>query len=97
MFPVVCKAEVDAPVGSEIVPAMLFMLFVAPVSCAAKVPALVTAPLTTHGLVPWLTVPMTLVVSAASVDCVAKVPALVTAPEGSVAIDTGTAIPPATP
>src|ERR1019366_6015015 len=97
VLPVVCNAEVEAPVGSEIVPAMLFMLLVAPVSCAAKVPAFVTAPLTTHGLVPWLTVPITLVVSAASVDCVANVPALVTAPDGSVAIDTGTATPPETP
>ena len=36
-------AEVAAPVGSETVPEMLLMLFVAPVSCTAKVPALVTA------------------------------------------------------
>src|ERR1019366_1849204 len=44
VFPVVCNAEVEAPVGSEIVPAMLFMLFAAPVSWVANVPALVTAP-----------------------------------------------------
>lgn len=44
VLPVVCKADVAAPVGSETVPAMLLMLLVAPVSCTAKVPALVTAP-----------------------------------------------------